>query len=209
MALMVLDEEMEDRLIAERQASGGDRFDEVWEGVYMMAPLANNEHGDIQTGLAAALHDSVVSGGLGRVQAGANISDREGGDWVKNYRCPDVVVVLNDGHAEDKGTHWFGGPDFAVEIVSSRDPSRDRSRDKFDFYSSVGVRELLLVDRFPWSLELYRLIDGTLPLVARIEPGDNVLLVSNVVPNSFRLLSGNKRPQIEVTHHDGVRRWLV
>ena len=34
MALMVLDQDLEDRLIAERQASGGDRFDEVWEGIY-------------------------------------------------------------------------------------------------------------------------------------------------------------------------------
>jgi len=205
MALMVLDQQLEDRLIAERQASGGDRFDEVWEGVYMMAPLANNEHGDIQGGLSAAFHDSVVSAGLGRVQPGANVSDREREEWVNNYRCPDVVVVLNDGRAEDHGTHWFGGPDFAVEIVSKR----DRSREKFDFYAAVGVRELFLVDRFPWSLELYRLVRGSIDLVARAEPGDETLLVSEVVPNSFRLLKGRMRPQIEVTHRDGVRRWLV
>src|SRR3954451_11146707 len=140
MEMMVLDPALQERLLAERQAWGGDRFDEVWDGVYMMAPLANNEHHDIQGGLSNAFHDSIKSAGLGRVQPGANVSDRKGEDWKDNYRCPDVVVVLNGGRAEDHGTHWFGGPDFAVEIVSKK----DRSRDKFDFYSSVGVRELLL-----------------------------------------------------------------
>jgi Uma2 family endonuclease len=205
MALMVLDQDLEDRLIAERQASGGDRYDEVWEGVYMMAPLANNEHADLQGGLTAALHESVTSAGLGRVQPGANVSDRERGGWVKNYRCPDVVVVLKEGRAEDHGTHWFGGPDFAIEIVSKT----DRSREKFEFYASVGVRELLIVDRFPWILELYRLVDGVLELVASCKPDDGVVLVSEVVPNSFRPLTGEGRPHIEVTHRDGARRWLV
>ena len=33
MTLMVLDPDLADRLKAERQASGGDRYDEVWEGI--------------------------------------------------------------------------------------------------------------------------------------------------------------------------------
>ena len=41
MALMVLDPTAEKRLKAERQASGLDRYDEVWEGVYVMVPLAS------------------------------------------------------------------------------------------------------------------------------------------------------------------------
>ena len=28
---------------AERRAWGGDRFDEVWDGVYVMSPIANNQ----------------------------------------------------------------------------------------------------------------------------------------------------------------------
>ena len=54
------------------------------------------------------------------------------------------------------GTFWYGGPDFAVEVISPF----DRSRKKFEFYARVGVRELLLVNRKPWSLELYRLDRG-------------------------------------------------
>src|SRR4051794_25454283 len=146
MAMMVLDPDLQERLIAQRQESGGDRFDEVWEGVYMMAPLANNEHQDVQAGLVFALLTALANETAARVQAGANVSDRKD-DWKSNYRCPDVVVVLPRSAAHDRGTHWYGGPDFCTEIVSRG----DRSRDKFEFYGSVGVRELLLIDRFPWS----------------------------------------------------------
>ena len=31
-------------LIRERRECGGDRYDEVWDGVYVMSPLADNEH---------------------------------------------------------------------------------------------------------------------------------------------------------------------
>ena len=78
--------------------------------------------------------------------------ERPAKTWQKNYRCPDVAVFLPGNPAEDRQTHWYGGPDFAVEIMSRH----DRSREKFDFYFKVGVRELLLVDRRPWRLELYR-----------------------------------------------------
>ena len=44
MSVVVNDENFANELIAQRQASGADRYDEVWEGVYMMSPIANNEH---------------------------------------------------------------------------------------------------------------------------------------------------------------------
>ena len=59
MALMVLDPAMERQLKAEREASGLDRYDETWEGVYMMAPLANTEHQRLQSRLAAALQIAI------------------------------------------------------------------------------------------------------------------------------------------------------
>lgn len=184
MALMVLDSTVEERLKAERAASGGDRFDEVWEGVYMMAPLANNEHQDVQFELAAALRQAIGPDTPVRVQAGANVSDRED-DWKHNYRCPDVVIVFPGGAARDCGTHWCGGPDFCVEIASPG----DRSRDKLAFYAAVGVRELLIVDRAPWSLELFRLADGRLEAVGRIDPTGAATLTSEVVAVSFRVLA--------------------
>ncbi len=204
MAMMVLDPNVEERLRAEREASGADRYDEVWDGVYMVAALANNQHQDLKTGLGAALQFAVGWDAEATVLDGANASDRDDG-WEHNYRIPDVVVVLPGSVARDCGTHWCGGPDFCVEIASPG----DRSRDKLDFYGSIGVRELLVVDRDPWSLELYRLTSGRLELVGRSTPAAPAVLASAVVPTSFRLAAGDPRPRVEVTHADGVQRWLV
>lgn len=204
MAPVVLDPSVEEPLIAERQASGVDRYDEVWEGVYMMAPLANNEHQDLQSRLAGAIQNLVGWAGPERVHAGANVSDRDQ-DWIQNYRIPDVVVTYPGGAARDCGTHWCGGPDFCVEIASPG----DRSRDKLDFYARIGVRELLLIDRSPWALELHRLAAGRLELVGRSDLTIPDALVSSVLPASFRLVPGAHRPVIEVAHRDGLQRWLV
>ena len=102
---------------------------------------------------------------------GVNVSDREV-KWTKNYRCPDVAVFLPGNPAKDRGTHWFGGPDFAVEVIS---PTTGPGK-KFAFYAKVGVRELLLVDRKPWALELYRLQDGVLKLVGKSIPETSAIL---------------------------------
>jgi len=204
MALMVLDRFVEERLKAEREASGADRYDEVWEGVYMMAPLANNEHQDLQALLAAAIQNAVGWNGPQRVHAGANVSDREAG-WLHNYRIPDVVVVYPGSAARDCGTHWCGGPDFCVEIASPG----DRSRDKLDFYATIGVRELLLIDREPWDVELYRLSNAQLELVGHSGGTAVAVLDSEVLPVSFRLVAGAPRPKIEVMHRDGAQVWLV
>src|SRR5687768_9282885 len=204
MALVVLDPSIEERLKAEREASGLDRYDEVWEGVYMMVPLANNEHQNLQSRLTAAIQNAVGWDQPVEIDAGANVSDRED-DWTHNYRIPDVVAVFPGGAARNCGTHWCGGPDFCAEIASPG----DRSRDKLAFYAGIGVRELLLVDRDPWSLELYRLGAGRLQPVGRSDLGKPDALASTVVPVSFRLTAGAKRPAIEVAHRDGVQRWLV
>jgi hypothetical protein len=204
MALLVLDPIEEKRLKAEREACEAARYDEVWEGVYVMAPLANNEHQDVQLGLAAAFKAAVGWDSSARVHAGANVSDRED-DWEHNYRIPDVVVVFPGGAARDCGTHWCGGPDFCVEIASRG----DRNREKIDFYASIGVRELLLIDRDPWKLEMFRATGSRLQSVGRSDATTSDLLASDVVPVAFRLVLAGARPKIEVIHRDGVQRWLV
>ncbi len=202
MALLLLDRLEEERLIRERQESGGDRYDEVWDGVYVMSPLANLEHQGFAFRLASIIQEALTRDSPAVVLAGANVSDREAG-WAKNYRVPDVTVTFPGGRAKECGTHYCGGPDFLVEIVSQD----DRSREKFDFYARIGVRELLLVDRYPWSLELYRLVAGVLALVGKSDLSNPAALSSEVLPLSFRLVAGEDRPRIEVKHADGVQSW--
>ena len=204
MPTLVRDKYVEDHIRAERQARGADRWDEVWEGIYVMAPLPNDEHQFLQSRLNTILDVTVGLGGLGEVRAGVNVSDREL-DWKENYRCPDVAVFMRGTAARNMGTFWLGGPDFAIEIISPDDASRD----KLDFYASVGVRELLIIDRDPWQAELYRLSGRTLAEVGRSTVSDSNVLRSEVVPLSFRVVAGGVRPAIEVTHHDGTQRWMV
>ncbi len=204
MSLMVLDERVAERLLAERRARGGDHHDEVWDGIYMMSPLPNNEHQILVALLTSVLQMTVGWTGLGDVLPGAKITDLEE-DWVRNYRCPDVVVFLNEGRAINRETHFFGGPDFAVEIVSEY----DRSREKLPFYARVGVRELLLVDRDPWVLELFRLREDRLMPVGRSTLENPDLLASTVLPLSFGLVPGETRPRIALAHENGIERWVL
>jgi Uma2 family endonuclease len=176
--------------------------DEVWDSVWVVLPLVNNEHQAIVGDLATIFQLTIGWTGLGLVRPGTNVSDRVE-QWEHNFRCPDVVVYLNGTTARNLKTHWLGGPDFAVEVVSPN----DRSREKFGFYAKVGTRELLMVNRDPWILELYRLDEGVLRLVGKSSLDRPDLLISEVLPLSFRLAADDPRPRIEVTHSDGVQRW--
>lgn len=204
MVATILDPHLEQRLIAERRAAGADRYDEVWEGVYIMAPMPNVEHQLFVGQWSFVLTSAVQNAGLGTVYPGLNVSDRID-DWTKNYRCPDVAVCLNDSTAEVRRAYLYGGPDFAIEIISPD----DHTREKFDFYAKVNTRELLIVDRDPWALELYRLTDGELALVGKSTPDDSRVLQSDVVPLSFFMKPGDDRPAIDIAHNDGQQTWTI
>jgi Uma2 family endonuclease len=204
MATLILPADNLKRIIRRRKTFGADRFDEVWNGVYVMSPVADIEHQQIATGLSAALLNCLSGQKDVLVLAGTNVSDRAE-RWRKNYRVPDVAVFLPGNSAENRGTHWFGGPDFAVEVLSPG----DHSRKKLEFYATVGVRELLLIDRQSWRLDLHRLRDGRLELASRFEIASPEPIDSVVLPLSFRLHADSPRPGIEVAHRQDGRVWLV
>lgn len=204
MATLITDPDLEASIRSQRAEWGGDRYDEVWEGTYVMTPLPNSEHSHLQAKLVWAFTDALGPSEPATVYPGINVSDRID-DWTKNYRCPDVAVVFPNGAARDYGAFHCGGPDFAVEIVSPY----DRSREKIDFYSKVGGRELLLIVRDPWALELYRLRGGRLEPVGRSTLDQPNILQSEVLPLSLRLVPSEKRPQIEMRHSDGAGYWLA
>ena len=197
MPVLINDEAYASELISQRQASGIDRYDEVWEGVYIMSPIANNEHQSLATELSASLMTVIDWQGLGRTLAGANVSDRRK-DWTTNYRIPDVLVFLNETDSKDCGTHWFGGPYFAVEIVSPG----DRTLEKLGFYAAVGTRELLVIDRDPWQLTLYRLsVNRKLDPVGVSSSSQEAIIRSVVLPICLQFQA--KPRSIRLTHADG------
>jgi Uma2 family endonuclease len=126
-------------------------------------------------------------------------------DWRYDYRVPDVVVILAASTAKNQEACFRGAADFVVEITSPG----DRTYEKLPFYSRLGVRELLIVNRQSWTLELYRHQGNGLEKAGQSEIQQSEVLSSGVLPLEFRLLPGQPRPQIEVNHVETRRQWLV
>jgi hypothetical protein len=125
-------------------------------------------------------------------------------DWTKNYRVPDTMLFLAANPSQCCGTHYVGGPDVALEVIS-RD---DRSRDKLDFYASIGTREVIVVDRDPWQMELYQLADGRMKLAGTSWPKGGHPLRSSVGPLSFELIPGDPRPRVKIVHTVTGQEWV-
>ncbi len=205
MTAVIADPDLQRQLIRRRRARGQDRHDEVWDGVYVMNPQPNDEHQSIVSRLTHIFECMIGDTGLGHIRPGTNISDRFEG-WKQNYRCPDVAVFLTNSTAINRRTHWQGGPDLAVEIASPR----DQTWKKIEFYASVGTRELIIIDRAPWAIELYRLNAASqLSLVGRTETDSTTILETESVPLRWRLVAGPDRPLLEATVLDGSKAWLA
>jgi Uma2 family endonuclease len=203
--MLVIGDQMKGRqLIEERKALGIDRHDEVWDGVYFIPPIPDILHQCLAFHLLVAVQQARPLSDDDRLFVGVNVSDRNEG-WEQNYRIPDAAIYLPDNPARDCDTHWCGGPDFAVEILSEG----DRAREKLDYYAKVGTRELLIIDRDPWALELYALKRKKLRLVGRAALGDAEPLRSAVLDLSLRLVAGRTRPSIEVRRPGREQPWVV
>ncbi|MCY2965522.1 MAG: Uma2 family endonuclease [Planctomycetota bacterium] len=169
-----------------RSISGADRYDEVWEGVRIVTPMPNHEHQVLVGRLTRILDEIVSDRNLGCVVPGVYISDRIE-NWQSNYRIPDVAVFLHTTESMNYDTFWFGGPDFAIEVTS---PEED-AHDKLAFYGKVGTRELLVVERRPWRLELFRLQADTLSPV-----GETTIGQVRSWGSSFRWLTRRPVPKL-------------
>jgi Uma2 family endonuclease len=170
----------------------------------VIVPVLDDEHQRIVSRLCSILQNVVGWPGFGEVRPGVNLAASHD-DWERDYRAPDVVVFLRDTQARNHDTHWCGPADFLVEITSPG----DRTRDKLPFYSRLGVREVLIVDRDPWALELLRWQDGALVPAGRSTAAEGGKLASETVPLEFELAAGQARPAIRVVHPPGDRVWDV
>ncbi len=113
-----------------RRALGQDGHDEMWDGVYHVAPMAHGRQGRVQHQLAGVLGAAGKRAGLygsGPINIG----------HPQNYRVPDAAYFRDEDTAL-----WNPTAAIVVEIVSPD----DESRLKFGFYFAAGVEELLLVD---------------------------------------------------------------
>ncbi len=126
--------------LEQRRALGLDRFDEVWEGEYHVAPEAHGRHGDVEEQLAILLYPRARAVGL-RGSGPLNLGSK--GD----YRVPDRAYL------RQRATEvWNPGAAIVVEIVSPG----DESYAKLGFYHRLGVEEVLIVDPLRRSVEWYQ-----------------------------------------------------
>jgi Uma2 family endonuclease len=196
--LLIRDAGLADHLIQERKRKGIDRYDEVWEGMYVMPSMPSNAHQELVHDLDTILDEVVKRAGLGKSYPGANVSDRRKG-WEQNHRVPDILVVLKNSRAIDCGTHFCGGPDFLVEIQSPGDDTEE----KVPFYGKIGVRELLIIHRDKRALRLLRLEGEELVLVEPSPLQGKEWLVSAMLPLAFRRTVSNGTARTQVRRTDG------
>jgi Uma2 family endonuclease len=203
--VLVKDVNQADELIQERKRKGTDLYDEVWDGVYVMPSMPSLEHQELVHDLDTIFDEVVKRPGLGKIYPGVNVSPR-GSDWKKDYRVPDLVIVLKGSRAVCHSTHVQGGPDFLVEIESPGDDSEE----KVPFYGQLGVRELLLIHRDKRTLRLLRLEGQELVLVPAAPLEGKRWMASAVVALAFRRTIQGGKPRTAVRRTDGrPGQWTV
>lgn len=106
----------------------------------------------------------------------------------------------------DCETHLMNGPDFLIEVQSPG----DQTEEKIPFYSQIGVRELLVIERDSRRLQLYRHDGRELALVKPAAFRGGRWLVSNVVPLAFRQKRQRGGARTEIERTDGTAgSWIV
>lgn len=204
MAILVLDPQREAQVRALWPHLDDEATTEVWEGVTVMAPGANDDHQTLAGRLYSACLVAIEDAGLGEVRSPINLSDRVE-DWMQNYRIPDMTVFLNGTTAVCYNTHWVGGPDFAVEVISPGEAPTA----KFAFYELIGTKELFIVHRKPWKLELFALTDGVLKLASSSALSSAAVCTSSALGLTFQLVEGTRRPRIAVVQPSSARTWFA
>ena len=123
-----------------RRALGQDGYDEVWEGVYHVAPMAHRWHG-------------YVDGQLGVVLA--PYGRRVGLLWTTAFNLgdPDDFRVPDGGfHRTLPSTVYVPTAAILVEVVSPD----DETWEKFGFYAARGVDEICTAEPLERRLRWWR-----------------------------------------------------
>lgn len=154
-------------LLADRRWRGADRWDEMWEGELHMVPAPSDRHQEVSGRLFRLLAPLAEARGLvARIETGLY---RIGVDH--DYRVPDQVYAPPERRS-DRGIE--GAASLVVEVLSPH----DETYRKLDWYASVGVELVLVIDPETRRVELCANRDGRM---APVDPSaDGALPVSTL-----------------------------
>ena len=156
--------------------------DEMWDGVLHMVPPPGGPHQRLSTRLNAVLFMYAESRGLvPHMETGLFRSQDD-------YRVPDQLYCRPE-HVSDRGAE-------AAELVIEIRSKGDETYDKMGFYSSMGVREMIVVHPNERRVEMYRAIGGQF---VRVQPGPDGEHTSEVLGITLRTVDG----KLEITWDGG------
>jgi len=157
--------EVPQALLDERHAKGLDKSDEMWGGELHMVPPPMHGHQAVGAELFLVLGPLAKSRGLLPRYDPTGLF-RPGAD--NDYRVPDQIYARPELSSE-RGIE--GGASLVVEILSPN----DETYAKLDWYASVGVGQVLVIDPSTRRVELFANRDGRM---APVEPdADGGLLI--------------------------------
>jgi Uma2 family endonuclease len=151
-------------IIEWRRQTGADRWDEMWEGVLHMPPMPTSAHQKLAAHLDRWLSRYWAEPRGCQVYPPVNVAPT--GEWPRNYRIPDLVLLTPDRFGIDREEYFEGAPTVVVEI---RSPG-DETYEKLSFYAKLGVPEVWVIDRDTKQPEIHILREGEYSLQA---PDDN------------------------------------
>lgn len=160
-------------MLDERRRLGHDVRDEMWDGVLHVVPPPGGPHQRLNTELVLVLGRLAKSRGL--------IPHMETGLFrgLEDYRVPDQLYCREE-HLSGRGVE---GAELVVEIRSPR----DETYEKLDFYSAIGVHEVLVVHPDDRKVELFRAVGGRLLPVQASRAGG---LSAETLGVEFRTVEG-------------------
>lgn len=133
-------------LLEWRRAAGVDRWDEMWDGVLHMTPTPNRMHQDFEWWFETWLRNNWATRSRGIVNHQMSVAPNAK-QWTRNYRVPDLSLVLPERMHIDHNEFFAGPPNVVVEIQSPG----DESFEKLPFYFDLGVDEAWVIERDRWK----------------------------------------------------------
>ncbi|MDY6785413.1 MAG: Uma2 family endonuclease [Cyanobacteriota bacterium] len=155
----------------------GKRY-EIIDGKLIVTRAPHWKHQEVTGNVYSALQTWSRQTGLGRATIAPGVIFS-----ATDSVIPDVVWASNERLEEclDESGHLTDAPELVVEVLSKG--SKDRRRDlelKLKLYSTQGVQEYWVLDRYKQEIKVYRREQAMLKLVATLFARD--LLATPLLP---------------------------